>query len=112
MRTTQFIGLSEAAIEWLEENCITTEIKTCPTCGHVDGGELKSEGLGLYVEGMFEEKVHEFRRFTTKDGKKIIEYIQAVPWSSGPCIFLALKYEDANEPIEESLWDEDEINNA
>lgn len=41
------------------------------------------------------------------------EYVQECPWSSGPVIFLALRKETANGPIvRESLWDEEEIDNA
>jgi hypothetical protein len=36
------------------------------------------------------------------------EYQQEVLWSSGPCIFLALRDADGN-PVEESLWQPAEI---
>ena len=37
------------------------------------------------------------------------EYQQAVEWSSGPCIFLALRDEASGQPVAESLWTDEEI---
>ena len=64
------------------------------------------------VEGMFDEVVHTLKEYEMNDGTKIEEYIQAEPWSSGPCIYLALKNAETKEPILDSLWSEDEIHNA
>lgn len=35
------------------------------------------------------------------------EYVQAEPWSSGPCYFLAIMGPDG--PIQETLWTDEEI---
>jgi hypothetical protein len=35
----------------------------------------------------------ELVEYTLKDGSKVREIVQAVPWSAGPCIFLALQNE-------------------
>lgn len=63
------------------------------------------------VTGMFDEDVHRLQRYFLKGGSYIDEYVQAEPWSSGPVIFLALMDCNGN-PIQETLWSEDEINNA
>lgn len=41
-----------------------------------------------------------------KDGKILESYVQAEPWSSGPCTFLALRDHVTKEPLVETLWDE------
>lgn len=52
------------------------------------------------------------RIYTLKDGREVEEYVQAKPWSSGPCIFLALRDTKTKEPLPETLWDEEDIENA
>jgi hypothetical protein len=51
-------------------------------------------------------------RYTLPDGRKLVTFIQAEPWSSGPYTFLALKDEATGEPLAESLWTDQEIAEA
>ena len=96
MRETQFIGLNGYAKMFIEN--------------HIKLGGVE---LMEWVTGMFDEPVWQIRRFMDKEsGKKFEEYIQAEPWSSGPCIFLALRWVDTNEIITQTLWSDEEINNA
>jgi len=44
-----------------------------------------------------------------KEGEKIREIIQAIPWSGGPCIFLCLKLENGQLIGE---WTNEELNNC
>ncbi len=97
MRTTQFIGLNGNAFDWLDKNCIIQE-------------SLPIDLEPIY--GMFEEEVHILKQYTTNENRFVEEYVQAEPWSSGPCIFLALRYSDTKEPIEESLYLDSEIENV
>ena len=64
------------------------------------------------VEGMFGEEIHKLKQYKIKQKVLIEEYVQAEPWSSGPCIFLALRNSETKEPILESLWNQDEIDNC
>ena len=90
MRCTQLIGLTVEAEEFLRKN----------------GGEGK-----IYEdatnEGMFEDgpMLHEYNLV---GGKVAREVIQAVPWSSGPCIFMCLEI-DGKRMFE---WSQEEIDNC
>jgi hypothetical protein len=94
MRKTHFFGFTDEAIKWLQENVVSS----------IDTDEK--------ITGMFGEEIQSIREHTTRDGRILIDYVQAEPWSSGPCIFLALKWKDTDEPIKESLWDEEIIDNC
>ncbi len=107
-RSTQFIGLSKIAINYLNKNALREEIKVCKECGTECGGDFVYS-KGEEVLGMFEEPVHKLTTYKHKNGKEIEEYIQAEPWSSGPMIFLALRYKENKNPIKSSLWSEEEI---
>lgn len=109
MRTTQYIGLNPEAEAWLAKNCKSTTSIICPTCGNVTLPELISTNL-KEITGMFNEHVDFLRQYETHTGEKVETFIQAEPWSSGPCIFLALKYSESG--IAFCLWGDEEINNA
>jgi len=144
MRTTQFMGLSDAAEQFVIMGCKHQEIVPdyskelneaveefkCNfrntntmdwlvyTTGFQDAAKkLTGRTVPISkklkpVEGMFDEVVHVLKEYETYDGIKIEEYVQAQPWSSGPCIFLALRNAETKEPILQTLWDEEEIDNA
>ena len=48
-------------------------------------------------------KLAEIGRAAAAEAAVYTEYVQAEPWSSGPCIFTALRGADG-EPVAESLW--------
>ncbi len=95
MRCTQFIGLNEKALMYLNENCIKEKQEKCPTCGHITGGNLINHTYDM-VTGMFDEEVADLRVYKHKDGSEVREIVQATPWSSGPVIFLCLQYKGRN----------------
>lgn len=113
MRCTQFMGLSDGAGRFLRENQKYTAVKcNCPHCAsehvqkpcEVDYDEAHS--VGMFDDGP------DLTRYELKDGSFVYEYVQAVPWSSGPMIFLALSRNPKNEPpapIEETLWKDEEM---
>lgn len=113
MRTTQFMGLSEAADLFISKNRATT--KGYCGCPHCKTKHITHPWEEEYdsVEGMFGElgDIYPLYKHTLKDGSVVYEYVQACPWSSGPCIFIALRREDGT-PIEESLWSNKEIEEA
>lgn len=74
-RTTQFIGLTAHAVAFIKETgCVCQPSDT-------------------HVVGMFDEKIP-LRKWlwTDKDANYVIrEFVQEIPWSSGPMIFTCLE---------------------
>jgi len=107
MRMYQHYGLTGEADRYLEENCVKDPGIVCPECGYVVSLRLKilkSEDYdAFYYDG---PTLHTFE---LKDGGKVKEVIQAMPWSSGPCGFLCLELEDGTRIGE---WDEEVINHC
>jgi hypothetical protein len=55
------------------------------------------------IEGAFAPVVAELNRYELPGGRVFEEYVQAAPWHSGPCYYIALK-DSAGNPVRESLW--------
>lgn len=112
MRCTQNFGISEEARQFLLDNGKKIPSETCPTCGHTTGGGLnvvvydRETGVGL---GMFEDGPV-LCEYEMKDGRFVQEVVQSSDWSSGPCIFLCLRWKDTGEKF--CLWPDEEIRNA
>jgi len=68
---------------------------------------IQKEKSGETFIGMFDED-YPLHKYTFPDGTVYYEEVQATPWSSGPCYFLALQDED-REWVPESKWTNDEI---
>lgn len=120
MRTTQYIGFNVRANLWLKANVgqrveYTDVIHRTFPDGHTEIlpptpiTSWDQKPTGENVLGMFEEEIIPVMEYRLKDGRIVVEFEQASPWSSGPCIFMALKWADTGEFIEETLWAEDEI---
>jgi hypothetical protein len=109
MRCTQFQGLSPEANDYLAANAEEVPLTTCPHCHEVIDWQYKS---AVYKDasdvGMFDDGP-KLLEYTLKDGTTVKEVVQAVPWSSGPVIFLALETPDGKiiHP-----WPESAIENA
>lgn len=71
---------------------------------------VRSEVAGV-VRGAWNPQVAKLHKYTLPDGQKYVEYVQACPWSSGPCYFIALK-DKHGKPVPESLWTDEEIARA
>jgi hypothetical protein len=118
IRTTQLIGLNERARDLVRgEPALDHELvgeRIYPDGRResfherVIGSTVRSEPSGESFEGMFGER-HELSRYELPDGRVLCEYVQAEPWSSGPCIFLALRDQRSGEPLAETLWSDQEI---
>ena len=114
MRCTQIIGINEKADKFLEENIkIDYQYCGCPDCktkhvkAPVELDHIDKKEFGMFDDGPI------LRKYQLVDDSWVYEFIQADPWSSGPCIFLALSRDpEGNDPINETLWDEEEIKNA
>lgn len=109
MRCTQLRGLTKEAINFLNENCIRVPTQFCPHCQGVLTYKQQSE---VYEDaahaGMFDDGPNLYKYFL-KDGSAVKEIIQAIPWSSGPCIFMCLEDEKGTRLFE---WPISEIENA
>lgn len=67
----------------------------------------RKEHAGV-IPGVWIEQVSLLHRYTMPDGTVYVEYVQATPWSGGPCYFIALMDKHGN-PVPESLWTEEEM---
>lgn len=90
IRMTQFMGLSKAAEDFIEQHCRREPIKTCPTCKHTTGGDYCLIDEPRSVEGMFNEPIF-LNTYLLKGGRIAREVHQTTVWSSGPCIFTCLE---------------------
>lgn len=117
MRTDQYIGLNERAAALVEGEQILlyreTITREYPDGRTVTAGPKPVTGSNVRIEkyddleGAFGNDFPLFR-YVMADGREFYEYVQAEPWSSGPCYFLALRDSRGN-PVPESLWTDEEI---
>ena len=117
-RSDQLIGLNEWASKLVRQTTTIVEVGRKET---TDGKWLEDFSRRVLVpvakiekcggfQGMFETE-HPLNRYTFPDGRVFQEFVQAEPWSSGPCFFLALKDGEGREVLE-SLWSDEDINDA
>ena len=103
-RTENFIGLPQAARDFLEENCRQVVTKSCPRCNEpVDwGADMKGYDKATACWG------DDFQLFeyTLKDGSKVREDISGTYWSGGPNHFTKLVDSDGNVLFD---WSEQEM---
>jgi hypothetical protein len=83
MRTDQYIGLPKDALDFLAKYRVPLEI--CPHC-HRPTPNTKVIGR---VDGCF-GTIYELHEYELASGYAI-EFLQASPWSSGPCFFIGLR---------------------
>ena len=115
-RSDQWIGLNERA----KEMVMIDGFKMIISCKK-DGTIIESSSFPCLipkgkrevyseVEGAFYTTFNLYM-YTLEDGTELYEAVQAEPWSSGPCYFVALK--DAagkhGQWIKESLWTDEEM---
>ena len=115
IRMDQHMGFTDAGREFIDNHAeiagtrITKEV--------YESGEERILSIEpIYVTKEYDEfrgayDPFPLREFTARDGSVFREAVQASPWSSGPMIFMALQNENG-EWIEETLWDEEEINST
>jgi hypothetical protein len=100
-RSTQWIGLTTTATEFIEKNCYKNPVVTCECCGHSTGGEFLTR-VDRHTDGMFDEKLplHTYFMHSPSDHEETVivvkEVVQCEPWSSGPMIFTHLELPDGS----------------
>ena len=123
MRCTQFIGLNERArklIDLGEELAYTIIGKRVFPNGSSESYRKDVKAPIVISEiynttsGMFGEELPLYSHLLPRDKKdpsrpnfELLEVVQESPWSSGPCIFLALQ--KGGKWVEESKWTDEEI---
>ncbi len=118
MRTDQYVGLNPWATRKVSKTMWVREVgvrilpggRRQPFNRKLPVPVARKEVIGQ-IEGAFTDIVANLYRHTMPNGKAYDEFVQATPWSSGPCYFLALKDSDGN-VVPESLWSEDELAQA
>jgi len=123
MRCTQFIGLSKVAKSWLNKYCKKVQYfqkvfraydgsQDWVEVDNSEGVELISKPLeeNSEVTGMCGELTYTLQQYEMDNSSIVEEYVQCTHWSSGPCIFLALRFQSTKKPVVKSLWTEEEIN--
>ena len=117
-RSDQYIGLNAWAANFVQGEPVllyTEETTRNYPDGHTEqvdprpvyGSSIEKEECG-YIEGAWNDHVASLLKYTFPNGKTYQEAVQAEPWSSGPCYFVALKDETGNW-VPESLWSPQEI---
>lgn len=105
MRCDQQMGLPPEAVAFLEEN--EKKPLVCDCCGRPFPKALVP--IGAYV-GMFETEYSLYRHELKNEGFAD-EFLQAAPWSSGPCFFLGLKITGTDGGVMVFEWTDSEIAN-
>lgn len=110
MRTDQYIGLTEKGVEIIKNVGERILYFIHGTKTFTDGSTEPYEDVHTEpmqrqydeIEGAFGNSFPLYE-YTLQNGRVVREAVQATPWSSGPCFFIALKDEEGNW-IQESLW--------
>lgn len=93
-RQTQLAGLTDSARNFIEQR-----------------GKFLENGDS--VLGMFEEEAYILRKFQDSvTGANFEEFVQAEPWSSGPVIFIGLKWSYTGKPVQGMNWSQKDIDEA
>lgn len=118
MRSDQYIGLND----WARKKVLAT--RKAREIGHrvyPDGRAVPFQRkvrvpvarvrvIGR-IKGAWDPHVANLHRYTLPNGQVYEEFVQAEPWSSGPCYFIALKDRSGNE-VKESLWSDEDLKRA
>ena len=114
-RSDQYIGLND----WARRNVTGKQkVRELGVRIHANGRKVnfnrwcrvpkaRKEHVGV-IRGAWVPVVAPLHRYTMPDGRVFVEYVQAEPWCSGPCYFIALKDKHGN-PVPESLWTDEEM---
>jgi len=107
MRCDQYMGMTDEAGDFLEENQIPREV--CPTCKQSIPYDLKTIS---HYNGMYMNE-YPLVRFELKNGGHADQYLQAQPWSSGPIAFIGLKvFNKKDKLIKTFEWSQEDIDNV
>lgn len=120
MRMAQYYGLNKWAKKLVLKKVMVREIGTTflPDGKRVEFDRrrpipvAKKQVIGDIKTMNPQLTLAQLHRYTMPDGRVFEEYVQAAPWSGGPCNFIALKFANgvhAGKPVSESLWTDEEM---
>ncbi len=106
IRCTQLIGLPPTAKAFLKESGEQVVTQRCSRCG----AKLATAIHRVWYDsakhdGMFDDGP-DLYMYWLKDGRRVMERVQSVSWSSGPMIFLEL-VDSQGSPL--FAWTEEEM---
>ena len=116
MRSEQYRGLND----WARSQVLLREEALVQGTITYDDGRQKAfsrrewflvaetETIGE-IEGAWTDVIANLTRYTLPDGRVFDEYVQDVPWSSGPVYHIALKDASTGKPVPQSLWTDEEL---
>jgi hypothetical protein len=116
MRTDQYYGLNSWAKNLVLATQVVSEIGVRKYADDTIEPFIRSEvvvpvatitKIGV-IEGAFAATVADLNRYELPSGEVFEEYVQAAPWHSGPCYYIALKDAEGN-LVRRSLWTRKEI---
>lgn len=118
MRTDQYMGLSPRAQAELSKFCEEADVHT--VIRFRDGRmqehhsvqtvpSYQVETIGS-IEGAWNDHVANLNRYSFPDGRVWEEFVQATPWSSGPCYFISVTQDGDRLPRLD--WTDEEIMGA
>lgn len=116
-RSESYVGLNAWASEFVEGKQVHAYTETISrvmpdgTFKVIGPTDVKTSNVVIAqyseVEGAF-GGIYPLFKYTFYDGREFFEYVQAEPWHSGPCYYLALR--DSNgDPLPGSLWTDEEM---
>jgi hypothetical protein len=119
-RSESYIGLNAWAREFVEGEQVHAYSETI-TREMPDGTKTTVGPKDVYVsnvcvtshdtiEGAYGGEYPLFQ-YTFDDGSEYFEHLQAEPWSSGPCYYLALR-DSKGDPLPKTLWTDEELDDA
>lgn len=120
MRMAQYYGLNKSAKKLVLKKVMVREIGTTilPDGKRVNFDRrrpipaAKKQVIGDIKTMNPQLALAQLHRFTMPDGRVFEEFVQAAPWSGGPCYFIALKFgsgPNIGKPVAESLWTDEEM---
>ncbi len=121
-RSWTLVGFNQVATDILNEK-IRVGKKTWTIVYDNPDRECETGGEEEIFEPTYTKEVYETRNpwyeselplhvYTFSDGRVLESYVQAEPWSSGPNTFLALRDHATKEPVEGTLWPQEEIDSC
>jgi hypothetical protein len=118
MRMDQYIGLNKWAQERVSQSQVVREVGVrILSNGKVEQFDrtgpvalVVKEVIG-HLPGVWKEHVADLHRYTMPNGSVFEEFVQAEPWSGGPCYHIALKNKKGA-VVRQSLWTDEELGNA
>ena len=118
MRMDQYVGLNK----WATRRVAGSQTGREVGARILPGGRVEPFDREVYVpiarievigriKGAWDDHVADLHRYTLPTGRVYEEFVQATPWSSGPCYFIALK-DNQGRVLSRSLWTDEELANA